>query len=202
MIWRWFGRRGRPWTEEVLWAFDCEATGLDPKRASILSVGMVPIRAGRIRYGERWSSLVHVDPDHVPPKAALRIHHLLPEEARDAPPLVEVLDGVLGRLGDDVLLLHHASLDLGLLKRACKQCDRVWPKPRVVDTTHLLSRMSRRRRMLEPHAEAYPAGLADALAAFDLPAHTAHDALGDAIATAELFLALQHRLDARRLMTS
>lgn len=201
MISKWFRRTRRPWTDETLWALDCEATGLDPRKAEILSVGMVPVRAGRIHYGDRWHTLVHVDADHVPPEAALRIHHILPEEARDAPPLPEVLDGVLGRLGDDVLLLHHARLDLGLLKRACKRCERRWPHPRVVDTTHLLSLMSRRRRMLEPHAEAYPGGLADAMAAFDLPEHIAHDALGDAVATAKLFLALQTRLDAKHLIT-
>lgn len=201
MVRGWFRRKRRPWSEETLWALDCESTGLDPKRAAILSVGMVPIREGRVRYGERWSTLVHVEAGHVPPKDALRIHHILPEEARDAPPLVEVLDGVLGRLGADVLLLHHARLDLGLLKVACQRCRRPWPRPRVVDTMHLLSLMSRRRRLLEPHAEPYPGGLADALAAFDLPEHPAHDALGDALATANLFLALQRRLDARSLIT-
>lgn len=197
----WFRRNRRPWTEETLWALDCEATGLDPRKAWILSVGMVPIREGRIRYGERWHTLVHVDSDHVPPKDALRIHHILPDEARDAPPLPEVLDGVLGRLGGDVLLLHHARLDLGLLKQGCTRCGLKWPKPRVVDTMHLLSLMTRRRRMLEPYAEPYPGGLVDAMAAFDLPEHRAHDALGDAIATAKLFLALQHRLEAESLVT-
>ena len=201
MIGRWWRRARRPWTDETLWALDCEATGVDPRSAEILSVGMVPVRQGRIHYGDRWSTLVHVEAGHVPPTDALRIHQLLPEEARDAPPSVEVVDGVLGRLGDDVLLLHHARLDVGLLERACKATGREWPRPRIVDTTHLLSKMSGRRRMIEPHAEPYPAGLADALEAFDLPAHTAHDALGDALATAELFLALQRRLDAKHLIT-
>ena len=199
MIGRWFSRQRRPWTDEVLWALDLEATGLDPKRDAVLSVGMVPIRDGRIRYGERWYSLVHA-PDHdAPAIEALRVHHILPEEARHAPPLDVVLDDVLRRLDGGVLLVHHARLDVGLLRAACRRCGREWPRPRVVDTMDLLSRLSRRRRMLEPHAEPYPAGLATAREELGLPPHTAHHALADAVATAELFLVLQRRLEAKTL---
>ncbi len=200
MIREWFRRRRRrPWTEEVLWALDLEASGLDVRRDVILSVGMVPILEGRIHYGQRWYSLVRPPLDREPSVEALRVHHILPEEARDAPPLPTVLDGVLRRLGDAVLLVHHARLDVALLKRACRECDRDWPRPRVVDTQDLLSRLSRRRRMLEPHAEAYAAGLDAARSELGLPAHASHHALGDALATAELFLTLQRRLDAKTL---
>jgi DNA polymerase-3 subunit epsilon len=160
---------------------------------------MVPILEGRIHYGQRWYSLVRPPLDREPSVEALRVHHILPEEARDAPPLPTVLDGVLRRLGDAVLLVHHARLDVALLKRACRECDRDWPRPRVVDTQDLLSRLSRRRRMLEPHAEAYAAGLDAARSELGLPAHASHHALGDALATAELFLTLQRRLDAKTL---
>jgi len=109
---RWFTRRRRrSWTEEVLWALDLEASGLDVRHDVILSVGMVPVREGRVHYGERWYSLVRPPVDREPSVEALRVHHILPEEARDAPALDEVLDGVLRRLADHVVLVHHARLD-------------------------------------------------------------------------------------------
>ena len=47
-----------PWDAVTYWALDLETGGLDPRSDPILSVGMVPIRAGGIRLGEAWSSLV------------------------------------------------------------------------------------------------------------------------------------------------
>jgi DNA polymerase III subunit epsilon len=47
----WLDRRlARPaWDSVVLWALDLETSGLRPGADQILSVGMVPIRAGTIR---------------------------------------------------------------------------------------------------------------------------------------------------------
>ena len=195
MIFGWFRRKKTPWREQPLWALDLEATGLDPKKDQILSVGMVPVRGGRVLFGESWYALVRPPRDHRPGREALRVHHIMPEEAAEAPPLSEVLGGIFERLGDDGLLLHHKSLDARLLEQACRVTGRRWPAPTIVDTLDLLSRMSRRRRMLEPHAEPYSTGLADARAELGLPPHQAHHALADAVATAELYLVLQHRLE-------
>jgi DNA polymerase-3 subunit epsilon len=195
VIFGWFRRKRVPWTEEVLWALDLEATGLDPKRDQILSVGMVPIRHGRIHYGESWYQLVRPPRDHEPNPDALRVHHILPEEAAEAPPLHEVLVGIFNRIGSDKLLVHHSRLDVGLLTYACRRAGLPCPHPTVVDTLDLLTRMSRRRRMLEPHAEPYSTGLAEVRSELGLPPHQAHHALADAVATAELYLALQTRLE-------
>ena len=51
-----FGRRR--WDEVVFWALDLEMSGLHTGADRILSIGMVPIRQGVIRYGERFYSLV------------------------------------------------------------------------------------------------------------------------------------------------
>ena len=194
MFGRWRKRR-TPWAEEVLWSLDLEARGLDMRRDHILSVGMVPVRQARIRYGESWYQLVRPPQDHVPQPEALRVHHILPEEAATAPSLREVLLEIFSRLGSYRLLLHHSRLDLGLLKQAFGQVGLRWPRPEVVDTVDLLTRMNRRRRLLEPHAEPYSTALAEPRAELGLPPHRAHHALSDAVATAELYLALQHRLE-------
>jgi DNA polymerase-3 subunit epsilon len=195
VIFGWLRRKKVPWRQQPLWALDLEATGLDPKQDQILSVGMVPVRGGRVIYGESWYALVRPPRDHRPQKEALRIHHILPEEAVGAPHLREVLDGIFERLGNDGLLVHHKSLDQRLLEQACRATGRRWPRPEIVDTLDLLSKMSRRRRMLEPHAEPYSTSLAFAREEFGLPPHRAHHALADAVATAELYLVLQHRLE-------
>jgi len=189
---RWFGRGRAPWHEAVYWALDLEASGLDPRRDEILSVGMVPIRDGVIRWAERFSSLVQP----VWPGAALGdglpAHHLLPGEVAGGLTLAAALEQVLMRLEGGVLLVHFAALDVELLRRACAACGLTWPKPPVVDTVRLLEHVAQ----AEYPKPAPSSNLAAARARYGLPPVDEHDALADALATAELFLVLRHRLGA------
>ena len=183
--------RRTPWEAPVLWALDLETSGLDPKRGEILAVGMVPIREGTIRYGERWESLVRPEAPERVSTAGIEAHHLLPGELATAPPLGAVLPEIDRRLREGVLLLHHAPLDLGYLRRAYRACPLPWPRPRVVDTLDLVLAREHRRQRFHPHPEPPATALPEARRALGLPPHEAHDALGDALATAELFLALR-----------
>jgi DNA polymerase III epsilon subunit-like protein len=59
--------------------------------------------------------------------------------------------------------------------------------------------VDRRRHALDPHAPPLPTALPAAREAFGLPRYHNHRAASDALATAELLLALRSRLGARRL---
>lgn len=170
------------------WALDLETTGLDPARARVLAVGMVPIVDGVIRLGEALATRVH------PVRQDLAVHgieahHLRPRDVADAPALADVLPDVLARLGvADGLLVHHAPLDVAVLRRASAAVGATFPDVRVLDTLDLVRRANRRREAIG--APVLPTDLAGARAALGLPPHHAHDALADAVATAELALAL------------
>jgi DNA polymerase-3 subunit epsilon len=194
------GERARPWREAVYWALDLETTGLDTAGDHVLSVGLVPVRAGTIRYGERYHRLVRPPgPPSAPARTeGLRAHQILPADVASAPPLGAVLPEVDRRLREGVLVLHHAPLDLAFLRRAYDTACLAWPRPPVVDTVELLLRAHRLRHRFDPAAPSPPATLALAREACSLPPHRAHDALADAVATAELFLALIARLDIAR----
>jgi DNA polymerase-3 subunit epsilon len=193
----WF--RSPSWREATLWALDLETTGLDPKSARILSVGMVPIREGTIRWGEHWYSLVRPETIDQATTDAIRVHEILPDELAEAPSVEEIVPAVEARLRGAVLLVHWRALDVAVLRRELARAGLEWPRPRVVDTADLLARLDRRRRLLEPHAEPLPTQLGAARDALGLPPHVEHHALHDAQATAELFLALAARLNLRTL---
>ena len=180
------------WTEVAFWTLDLETSGLDPRRDEILAVGMVPIRAGGIRWGERFATLVQP----VWPGAALGeglgVHHLLPGEVAGALALAAALEQVFLRLDEGILLVHFAALDVEFLRRAAAACGREWPRPRVVDTVRLLEQITR----FEYPKPALESSLGAARARYGLPPAEEHDALADALATAELFLVLRHRLHA------
>jgi DNA polymerase-3 subunit epsilon len=192
--------RSRPWDELVYWALDLETSSLDPATGVVLSVGMVPVRHGVIRWGERYYSLVRPPTPEAVATDAITIHHILPEELLSAPDLSLVMLEVDERLADcSVLLVHHAPFDVGFLRRAYQQFGRKWPKPPVVDTQALAARIEQRRHILEPYARPLPRGLAELRSTFGLPPFETHHALSDALATAELFLAMRARLEAKTL---
>jgi DNA polymerase-3 subunit epsilon len=192
-------RRSPAWDEADYLALDLETSGLEPRRDEILAVAIVPVRAGVIRFGERFTSLARpADPARLL-LAGLAAHHLLPGDLAGAPALSEVLPEVDQRLRHGVLILHHAPLDVGFLRRAYRRTGLRWPRPPAVDTVTLLRRLEERQHLLMPHPVPLPRSLGAARAALGLPAYTQHDALADALATAELFLVLRARLGAERL---
>lgn len=191
--------RSPAWDEVVYWALDLETSGLREREDEILSLAAVPIRGGVIRYGERFASAVRpADPQRLS-AAGLKLHHLLPGDLAAAPTLPELLPQLDAGLRDGVLVLHFAPLDLAFLRRAYRRAGARWPRPRVVDTAALLHRLERRRHFLHSHPTPLPESLGAARASLGLPAHREHDALADALATAELFLALRARLGVDRL---
>lgn len=190
-----------PWDALVYWALDLETGGLDPGKDPVLAVGMVPIRERRIRLGESYRTLVRPGRGRVIEPESVRAHQLVWGEVRDAPPIEEVLPEIVRRLDRNVLLVHQRTIDVAFLREACRRTGVRWPGPRVVDTVDLLVRRARQARFRTPELplERPVLVLSQAREARGLPAYPAHDALTDAIATAELFLVLRHELGARTL---
>lgn len=202
-LWPW--RPPTAWNEAVYWALDLEMTGLSLESDHILSVGMLPIRRGVIVWGERYYSLVRPEVWE-PSEETMAVHHILPGELETAPPLEAVLSEVESRLrppaegsSDVALLVHHAPLDVTVLRRDFKAQGLDWPDLPVVDTIKLLLRLDHRRHQLDPYGRPMPRALSEARAHLGLPSYDYHHALTDALATAELFLLLRRRLEARRL---
>jgi DNA polymerase-3 subunit epsilon len=161
---------------------------------------MVPVRQAAIRLGEAFESLVRPEeeaPDIDP--ASIRAHQLVPGDVREAPALPDVLREVDRRIREGALLVHQAAMDVPFLRRAYKRAGLRWPSPPVVDTVALLLKAARRARFLDPNAPEHEPelNLSKARRALGLPDYGAHDALTDAISTAELFLVVRKQLAAR-----
>jgi DNA polymerase-3 subunit epsilon len=190
------------WASVVYWSLDIETGGLDARRDPIIALGMLPVRQGVIRLGEAFQTLVQPEAGREIRPESVRAHQLLSGEVRHAPPLGDVLAQVDERLREGALLVHHQAIDVQFLKRAYERLGRRWPKPPVVDTVELLHKLDRKTRFLRP-ADASPdppsTNLTESRRRHGLPDYQAHDALTDAIATAELFLVLRQLLGAKTL---
>ncbi|MBI5067769.1 MAG: 3'-5' exonuclease [Deltaproteobacteria bacterium] len=190
--------RSPRWKEVTYWALDLETGGLDSRRDPVISIGMVPVREGTIRLGEGYRTLVHPEGGASIDPASVAAHQLVRGDLGAAPRLAEVLPEVERRLREGVLIVHHQSIDVTFLKRDFARSGLQWPKPRVVDTARLLALTS---RMAEPGlaSDQIERNLTLARREYGLPDYGAHDALLDAVATAELFLVLRKRLGIQRL---
>ncbi|MFT3917718.1 MAG: 3'-5' exonuclease [Anaeromyxobacteraceae bacterium] len=186
------------WDAVPIWALDLELGGLDPLRDPILSVGMLPIRGGRIRLGEAWQSLVR--PQGAVRPESIRAHQLVAADLAAAPELDAVLPRIDRRMREGALLVHVTRIDVAFLREAYRRTGLRWPGVPVVDTADLVQRVARREAAGAPElAENVVVQLGAARAAHGLPDYPAHDPLSDALASAELFLVLRAKLGARRL---
>jgi DNA polymerase III subunit epsilon len=182
-------RRPRPWREARLAALDFETTGLDLRVDHVLSIGVVAIDGGRIRFEE---SIYHVvkPPVKLPPESII-VHGIRPGDVANAPPLDEVAEGLVEALENRMLVAHVAWFELALLNRFFRKRGR--PSWRTaVDVVELASRLLLLERTA---ASGVPRRLTDLAARFGVPAARAHHAFGDALTTAQLFLALATRLE-------
>lgn len=177
------------WRRATYAVVDLETTGLDPRRDEIIAFASVPVDAGRIAIGNVNS--VTIRPERMPTEETIRIHGLRPEELAPARPLAEAIDVIVASLAGRFLVAHGAFVERGFLNRALRLARLKVSEP-ILDTSaiarHVLGGAGSEQRGVQ---------LGAAADAFGLPVHRPHRADGDALTTAQLFLALANRLDQR-----
>lgn len=181
--------RRTPLGEARLLALDLETTGLNAASDHIISVGMIDVDGLSVPLGSARNMLVLPD---VTVGHSATIHQLTDDElAARGVPLAEALDAAFDRLAGRVLLAHHAAVEVGFLTAAVRRLYAVTIDIPAVDTLRL------GQHALGADQE-HPA---DALRLWrlrrrsGLPAYRGHDAVVDALACAELYLALAQELD-------
>ncbi|NND37804.1 MAG: 3'-5' exonuclease [Gammaproteobacteria bacterium] len=174
-------------------SLDIETTGLDAATADMLSVGWVVVRGNHADLESAEMYIVRPSGD-VGDSAS--VHGLTDTVVGAGLDWGVVLDKIVRVLTGRVLVVHHAGLDKALLDRMCRERYGAPLLVPVVDTLALEHRRLRRIHHIEAGGSLKLANLREAYA---LPRYAAHDCLVDAIATAELLLAIIAHRPARRL---
>lgn len=170
-------------------ALDFETTGLDPRRDHVVSFGVVPIRGGRAVVGERVYR--EVAPAVEPSPTSVTIHGLRRVDL-DAAPRIDAARTVLrASLHRRYLVAWAAEIEAAFLARTFGRSG-AWWRRHIVDT-RVLAGLIARSDGLGPSNT-----LTSVAARFGVPVHSPHDALDDALTTAELFLVLATRLSIER----
>ena len=173
------------WREVDIVALDLETTGLDPKKDHILSFGLVHLRHNTIRLNSAWHEIVRIE-EQVPESSAV-IHHITDDDAASGKPLEELLPLLLQHLAGKVILVHYKNIEQNFIDAACR---RLYGMPFIIPIIDTLP-MAQRLLALRNHT-IQPGNLRlfNLRTLFSLPQYKAHNAMYDALATAELFLAM------------
>jgi DNA polymerase III subunit epsilon len=184
--------RRRSWRDAEFASLDFEATGLDFARDAIVSFGVVPVRGGRVVLAEAVHQLV--EPEVPPSVLSQKIHELRPQDLAGAPRIEQAKQGLRDAIRGRYLLVWYADVEVNFLSAIFGRRTGWWRR-RTIDV-----------RNLAIEADGAPPsartdlgyGLTWVAERLGVPVANPHDALDDALVTAQAFLILATRLPVGR----
>ncbi len=179
-----------PLEELPVLVFDSETTGLDIAVARVISLGAVRTQGHRIYGNMNLDSLVN--PGIPIPPQSTAVHGISDRMVDGAPafpagwtPLAEMMES-------SVIVGHSIGFDLAVLRSECDRADLPWVTPPALDTALLYSALYPKEKEI---------GLENLAERFGVEIEGRHTALGDALVTAEIWVALMAQLMDRGVTT-
>ena len=168
--------------ESTRWVVvDTETTGLDPRSDTLLSIGACQVRGTRLDLASSYYTLIK--PPQVSSAANVLIHGIGHAEQMSGADHASALSGYLEFSRRDVLVAYHAPFDEAMLRIAMQRYLGLRFRPVWLDVAKLADvlfpEQGRQFRMLDQW-----------LAHFGVQHPARHNALADALCTAELLLVL------------
>src|SRR5690606_34521860 len=155
--------------------FDTETTGLDPSGGDeIIQIGATRIVNGKLLRSECFEQLV--DPQRLIAPESARIHGLTPDRLRGQPTILQVLPAFHVFASDTVLVGHNVAFDMRFLELK-QDAAGVRFDHAVLDTLLLAAVV---------HPDQASHGLEEIALRLDIVVAKRHDALADALLTAEI----------------
>ena len=179
------------WREINYCVIDLETTGLDFKTDEIVSMGAVQIHSARIITEENYYR--EVRPKQNPTSTSIRIHGIRGVDLAGAAPIEEVLPEFASQVRGRVVVAHAAWIENAFLKDRLGNLDLDYSK-RLLDTAAL----ARTYDIVEEDTDHEPS-LELLARVLKLPVYSPHHALGDALTTAVIFLALATEFERQKM---
>ena len=171
--------------------FDTETTGLLPDRDEVVQIGALRVVNCQQAGGEVLDTLVN--PGRPIPARSTAVHGVTDAMVKDAPDMAQAGRRFHSFARDAVLVAHNAPFDMAFFHRHAPSIGVAFDNP-VLDTVLLSA-------VLFGGTEGHTLDEIAQRLEIDLPEEVRHTALGDAIATRDVFLRMIPMLEARGLST-
>lgn len=180
--------QNQPLRESRYVVVDVESSGLNIARDRLIAIGAVAVTHGRVPLND--SLEIVLQQARVSAKDNILIHGIGGTAQREGEPPAEALLTFLEYLGKDPLIAFHVAFDQPMISRALKTYLGLKFQHAWVDLAYvapaLYPRLARSHRALD-----------DWMGQFQISNYARHNALADALSTAELLLVLRKNLDTR-----
>lgn len=167
--------------------FDCETTGLDPKKDDIVSIGAVIIKNNTIISSKKFVKFVK--PKTKLQADAIKIHHIRECDLADAEDIDKVIEEFLEFIGNRTLVGYFLEFDMAMINK--------YLKPKLgITLPHKALEVS--AIYYDYKIEKIPQGNIDLrfntiMEELNIPTLGKHDAYNDAIMTSMIFIKLKNQ---------
>jgi len=170
-------------TPSRLLALDLETTGLDAKSSQVISMGWVLIEDNKIDLSSSRHYLLN---SSVQMNQSAIIHGITDSDIQTGFNIETIFKELIETLNGSCLLAHNAIIEKEFLNKLSQEYYSQEIPLRLIDT---LKREQNRLKHSEKLLQEGSLRLAACRARYNLPVYKAHNALSDALACAELYLA-------------
>lgn len=177
---------------------DMETNSLDFAHANLLALGWVTIDNLQIDLGSAQHHVI-CQSEHLE-KSNVLVHQIVDSELACGEPIKYILERFLHVITGKVLVAHHATIEMQMLNRLFKQHLHVELPMIFIDTQQIAVKHAQKLgNEIAPQSFHLP----QLRQQYELPPFECHNALADAIATAELLIAqIKHATDGKSLPLS
>lgn len=175
-----------PGPEDEAVAFDCETTGLSVAKDDIITIAAVKIRGNQILTSEKFEVVAR--PDAGMRAEAIKVHRLLESDVESGGVIGQIIPDFLRFIGGRPLVGYYLEFDVAMINKYLKPLLGVeLPNP-LIEVSELYYDRKFGNAPAGTHIDLSFVHILDDLG---LPALDQHDALNDAIMTAEMYVALK-----------
>jgi DNA polymerase-3 subunit epsilon len=166
--------------------FDCETTGLNPKKDNIVSIGAVKIKGNKVL--THTALEIYLEQEEDINHQSITIHHIRNCDLQGALPSHEAIEKFLYFIGSRPLVGYFLEFDVAMINRYTKQLLGITLPNKQLEVSALY---------YDKKIAAIPQANIDLrfdtiLEDLGLPKLKAHDALNDAVMTAMMYVKLQN----------
>lgn len=176
--------------------FDTETSGFDPKKDKLLTIGAVRVKNNQINLKESFE--VRILQEEMYNNSTISVHGIIPNKEKGIPKH-EAIQQFIDYLGADIIVGQNITFDIAIINQGLRPIVNEKLKNRYVDTAKLARRADHLRspELMKP-AEFTLDALCER---YKIPMHDRHNAAGDALLTALLFMKLLTQLKHRGVKT-